>query len=154
MSSYHVVLQSHNTWNNCSCNTKWFSSDITRRDCCDPRVTLVSARDSLLTGQASPFKRKLYFFSLCILSCCSNFNVSCSYLNVSFPYFSDPVSFFLFSLPLNFKLSSCKSDWVIRKRDKEDGLNISSTINWAKMFLISLVSMDLDCNKLIISNNV
>ena len=31
---------------------------------CDPRVTLVSALDYLLTGQAFPFKRKLYHISL------------------------------------------------------------------------------------------
>ena len=49
----------NNNWNK-SRNIKWFSCDITRRGRGDPRTTLVSARDYLLTDQAFPFKRKLY----------------------------------------------------------------------------------------------
>ena len=50
------------------CNTKWFSYDTTWRGRCDPRVTLVSARDYLLIGQAFRFKRKLYLHSIILLT--------------------------------------------------------------------------------------
>ena len=54
------------------------------RGCCDLRVTLVSARDSLLTGQVFPSKRS--FETYCILSCilpkCNKFQSAIQWFHI------------------------------------------------------------------------